>query len=170
VTLCTRAIGCAINLTNPKMYEVAGVAQARNGDCWASANSSSSTTMLVYFSGCSGPGQIATGFRNADYGGLDIDSRGNLVAISTFDAKLYVYRGCTPRCRLVGGPFALEPYAIFGHLNEKSTLFAAANFSTSKIDVYKYSPSNVKYEYSFDNGLNGTYDVEGVAFNPRSKE
>jgi hypothetical protein len=37
--------------------------------------------------------------------------------------ELYVYRGCSPQCNLPGGPFALRPYAAFGHLSRDSLTF-----------------------------------------------
>jgi hypothetical protein len=37
---------CSSNLTNAGMYEVAGVALAKNGDCWASATDSAGTATL----------------------------------------------------------------------------------------------------------------------------
>ncbi len=170
VTICTVAVGCAQNLANPNLNLVAAVAYAKNGDCWASGANASDTAVLIYFKSCDGGGVTATHFKNRSYGGLDIDSSGNLVSISFSDSKLYVYEGCNPRCALAGGPFILKASEIFGHLNADSTLFAAANYETSKIDLYAYRPSRVRYKYSFDNGLNGTYQVEGVAFTPRSKE
>ena len=36
VSVCTLSGGCTLNLKNPAMFEVAGVALAKNGDCWAS--------------------------------------------------------------------------------------------------------------------------------------
>ncbi|MGC1380219.1 MAG: hypothetical protein WA814_04265, partial [Candidatus Baltobacteraceae bacterium] len=67
-------------------------------------------------------------------------------------------------------PYALHGAVLYGHLNKKSTMFAAGNFSFSAVDVYYYSPQNVTYLYSFSNGISVSADVEGVAFNPRSDE
>src|SRR5579871_1118657 len=35
ISVCTLSAGCTVYLTNPNMYEVAGVAMGKNGDCWA---------------------------------------------------------------------------------------------------------------------------------------
>ncbi len=136
ISVCTLAGGCTRNFTNPGMFEVAGVAQARNGDCWASAIDSSGFPTLTYFAGCNGSGRVATGFKNVFYGGLDIDKDGNLVSvdlIGTGTGALWVYKGCNPRCKLVGGPFALQGETVFGHLNVDSTKFAGADFASGLI-------------------------------------
>lgn len=171
IAICTLAAGCTKSLTNPNMGEVAGVAMAPNGDCWASAAFSNGTATLTYFRHCSGAGKAATGFKNAYSGGLDIDIHGNLVSIDAFAPALWIYRGCNPHCTVVGGPFALHGYAVYGHLNEGSTEFAAADYACGCIDVYDGSiKKGLIYKYSFSNGLSASDDVEGVAYNPRSKE
>ncbi|MBV8530201.1 MAG: hypothetical protein JO104_02705 [Candidatus Eremiobacteraeota bacterium] len=170
ISLCTLAGGCTVNLTNANMYEVVGVALDRHGNCWAAAANSSGTATLTYFAGCSGAGEPSTGFVNAYYGSLDIDGGGHLVAISGFDSKLYVYSGCRPACKLAGGPFQLHGEAVSGHLNEDSTRFATADFQYNQIDVYRYTPAALKYEYSFNDGLSGSEISASVAYSPHSKE
>ncbi len=170
ISLCTLPGGCFANLTNPHMYEVYGVAMAKNGDCWASAANSTGTATLTYFKGCTGHGRPAKHYLNAYPGGLDIDNAGNLVSISGFNSEVYVYKGCNAACKLVGGPFALENQSIFGHLDQKSKHFAAADYTLGEVDVYNYSPTNITYSYEFNNGLSSSLDVEGAAFNPRSNE
>lgn len=167
VSVCTLAAGCTKNLTNTNMYEVASVALAADGDCWASANNASARASLTYFKKCSGAGVTATGFRNTFYGGLDIDGKGRLLAISEFDTKLYVYKGCNPACTLVGGPYELKG-GLFGHLNKRSTEFAVANYVTGSIDVYGYSAKGLTYKYSFNNGLSGSFAPEGITYNFRA--
>jgi hypothetical protein len=169
ISLCTLAHGCTKNLTNSKIYEVGGVAQANNGDCWASAQTSAGAAKLIYFKGCAGAGRAAAGFQNQSFGGLDIDDHGNLVSVSYFDAQLYVYKGCNPGCKLIGGPFAMRGAPFFGHLNERSTMFAVADNSYVQVDVYAYSPTSLRYLYSFS-GVSASNDLGSVAFNPRSKE
>jgi hypothetical protein len=171
ITVCTLSAGCTANLTNPKMYEVAGVAiSPTSGDCWAAAVSQSGVASLTYFKRCSGNGISATGFRNKYYGGMDIDRSGNLISISAFDSRVYVYKGCKPSCALLGGPFTLRGEAVYGHLNHKSTEFATGNIQNNEIDVYSYSPTGIRYQYSFNNGLAPSLSPVGVAYNPRSKE
>jgi hypothetical protein len=168
ISICTFSSGCTKNLTNSNMYEVVGVALATNGDCWASATNSVGTATLTYFKGCSGSGQAATGLKNTYYGGLAIDSHANLVAADAFVPQLWVYKGCNPKCSLVGGPFALKGDSVFVSLNKNSTQLAAGDYSNGEVDVYAYTPTSLTYEYSF--GVGGSSDVEGVAYNPRSKE
>ncbi len=135
VSVCTLAGGCKTNLTNSNMYEVAGVAMSRNGDCWADATNSTGTATLTFFKNCNGSGRAATGFVNPYYGGLDIDAGGDLVTISAFTPAIYVYKGCNPACSLVGGPFQMEGPAVFGHLNKTSTRLAAANYEFNRVDI-----------------------------------
>lgn len=169
IAVCTRKGGCTANLTNAGMYEVGGIAMAADGDCWASATNSGGTATLTYFKGCSGAGEATTGFLNAYYGGLDIDSHGNLVSVSAFDASIYVYKGCNPVCTLVGGPYAMRGGSFFARLNRAGTKLVAGDFENDVVDMYAYAPSGLRYLYSF--GSNGGSNVlEGVAYNPRSKE
>lgn len=170
IAVCTLSGGCTKNLRIASMYEVAGVALAANGDCWASATNSTGVALLTYFKGCSGSGQTATGFQNAYYGGLDVDGNGHLLAISSFDGKLYVYKGCNPACSLFGGPYSLQGEAVFGHLNRKSTEFATADFVSGSIDVYGYTGKSLTYQYSFNNGLSSSLEIEGVTYNFRADE
>jgi hypothetical protein len=169
VAVCTISGRCK-NLTNPNMGEVAGVAMARNGDCWASASSSTGAATLTYFRRCAGAGQAATGFKNTYYGGLDVDIHGNLLSIDAFAPALWIYRGCDPACTVVGGPLRLHGAAVFGHLNARSTEFAAADYACGCVDVYAGNTGKLTYKYSFSNGLGASNDVEGVAYSPRSKE
>jgi hypothetical protein len=170
ISLCTVSGGCTTNLTNPDLYEVGGVAMDERGNCWASGLNVSYVSVLIYFAGCTGPGVAATGVAQTQgYGGLDIDKDGNLVAVS-IPNSLYVYRGCRPTCKLVGGPFALEGGTIFGHLNKNSTFFAAGDYQYGQVDIYTYKPKSLTYFYSFNNGLSASNDVGGAAYSPRSKE
>jgi hypothetical protein len=177
--VCTLKNGCTTNLHNPAMHEVVSVALAKNGDCWASSN----PVVLTYFKGCSGAGETATGYENPYPGGLDMDKDGNLVSISTqiIGSKgntvplsaptyaVYVYSGCRPACKRIGGPYSLEGQAIYGHLNANSTAFAVADYRLEQIDVYKYTPRALIYEYSFNNGLFES-SIKGVTYNRRSEE
>jgi hypothetical protein len=152
------------------MFIVASVLMDKAGDCWASGATQSGAATLTYFAGCTGNGAAATGYMNTYFGGLDIDKYGNIVSISAFDSKLYIYSGCNPACTLVGGPFALQGQSLFGHVNAQSMIYAAADFQNGQIDVYHYSASGPTYWYSFNNGLDASALVEGVAVAPRSKK
>jgi hypothetical protein len=163
--ICSLKSGCTTNLQNPGMFEVVGVAVARNGDCWAS----SLPAALTYFQGCSGPGQVATGYKNPDPGGLDIDKDGNLISISTQTYEVYVYSGCRPSCKLIGGPFPLLGEGVYGHLNADSTTFAVTDYSYAQADIYKYEPVALTYMYSINNGLFES-SLKGVTYNRRAVE
>jgi hypothetical protein len=157
------------------MNFVEGVALANNGDCWASSQQYHySGAVLTYFKGCSESGESATGFENAEAGGLDIDKNGNLVAISSSTSSsasaVYVYSGCRPRCKLVGGPFSLHGEVESGHLDEDSSRLAAADYEYGQVDIYKFTPRSVTYLYSFNNGMSTSANVTGAAYNPRSKQ
>jgi hypothetical protein len=169
VQVCTLSAGCTTTLKNQSLNAPIGVALAKNGDCWASGYGSTSYTVLVYFKKCAGSGQVATGFKNAYPGGLDIDKHGNLVSVD-IGQGFWVYRGCNPNCAVVGGPFPYEGSTDFGHLNETSTQFAAADTKYGQIDVYRYAPTKMVYEYSFNKGMSEGDTVTGAAYNPRSKE
>jgi hypothetical protein len=170
ITLCTIKKGCTTNLTNANMYEVAGVAMDNKGNCWASAINSGGTATLTYFAKCKGAGAATTGFLNGSFGGLDIDSKGNLVSLDLNATAMYVYSGCNPKCTKVAGPLALHGEAVFGHLNKTGKAFAAANISTGAVDLYKYSGTALTYTSSVTSGLSVSLQPEGAAYAPRSKQ
>ncbi|MGB7047946.1 MAG: hypothetical protein WBD57_06470 [Candidatus Cybelea sp.] len=167
ISLCSLKDGCTANLTNPNMYEVVGVAMSKGGDCWASAIDANSHANLTYFKGCSGSGATAKGFINPSYGGLDFDAAGNLVSFSGNSAQLYVYRGCNPRCKLVGGPFSMGGTSVYGHLNKSRDMLAVADYQHGQIELYTYTPTAVDYVRSFNTGLSASLDVVGVTYAPQ---
>ncbi|MBV8343746.1 MAG: hypothetical protein JO190_02005 [Candidatus Eremiobacteraeota bacterium] len=171
ISVCTLANGCTTNLTNKNMVQVAGVAMANNGDCWASAVTSSFVSTLTYFQHCAGSGQQSGGYQNKAYGGLELDSKGNILSISWSGtgSQLYVYQGCRPQCTLIGGPFTLKHATMTGHLDGDGKLFAAADYQRARVDVYGYTPTSLTYQYSLTDGLSAGA-AAGVAFTPRSKE
>ena len=167
IELCTLKAGCTTNLRNGALNFVDAVAVAKDGDCWAA---SSQPTALVYFKGCSGSGVVATGYVNREPGGLDIDKHGNLVSFDGGIPAVYVYSGCNPACIVVGGPFTLLGQSSFGHLDQTSTRLVAPDYRYDQIDVYKYSPKRLTYEYSFNNGLSPSLELVSAAYDPGSKE
>jgi hypothetical protein len=166
VTICTVAAGCSINLTNPQMYRVGGVALDERGDCWASATNTEGAATLVVFARCSGKGHAASGFQNSGYGGLEFDKNGNLLALDGQAGRLFVYSGCRPACKLVAGPITLQGASYYGKLDSHGTTFAAADYQNGQIDIYTYQTTALTYEFSFDQDLLKSADVEGVAFSP----
>ncbi len=79
---------------------------------------------------------------------------------------LYYFKGCNPICAPVSGPLPLVGNGTYVHLNKDSTGSAVADTQFSSIDVYKFKPTSLHFEYSFNGGLSG---IEGVAYNPRAK-
>ncbi len=172
ISICTLKGGCTANLTNKDMLEAGGVAMANNGDCWDNAKENTTTgqPVLIWFKGCAGGGKITTGFKSTYYGGIDIDNKGNLVIIDEMALAVYIYSGCNPACKVVGGPFALKAESFFGKLNKANTDYAAVDRTDGVVDVYSYSTKGIKYEYQFSNGLTASLAPEGVAQNPRSQQ
>jgi hypothetical protein len=176
VQVCMLRTGCRTYLTNSDMNFVLGVAIANDGDCWGASQQGLSmgyAAVLTYFKGCSGSGETATGYQNASSGGLDIDKNGNLVSISCSATgcstpAVYVYSGCKPQCKEIGGPFSLRGTARYGHLNQNSTRLAMADYQFGQVDVYRYSPTAITYLYSFNNGLNS--NIAGASYSPRSAQ
>jgi hypothetical protein len=171
LSICTLRAGCTSNLTNSEMYATGGIAMSGNGDCWADAKrDASGGAALIYFQGCAGPGQIASGFQSTSYGGIDVDNEGNLVIIDELALVVYIYKGCNPACTVVGGPFPLKAESFFGKLNSSNSDYAAVDQTDGVVDVYSYSTKAIKYEYSFANGLSMSLAPEGIAQNPRSMQ
>jgi hypothetical protein len=173
VDICTLRHGCSMSFNAPNLAVIAGIALSTNGDCWAAGDQASGPGRLDYYKGCNSEGQTTTGYFGGygdNYGGLDIDKHGNILSIfANFSNSpaLYVYSGCNPACTMLSGPLPLHGNGTYGLLNKDSTEFAAGDSEYSSIDVYKYSPTSLTYEYSVDNGLKNVY---GVAFNPRAAQ
>jgi hypothetical protein len=171
VDVCSLRHGCTKRLSADLLTAAASVALSRDGDCWAEADAVSGPGVLYYFRGCNSDGQRTSGYYGGsdNYGGLDIDGYGNLVSIFANyhnSPAIYVYSGCNPTCAPVSGPLPLVGNGTYGHLNKDSTEFAVADTQFSSIDVYKFTPTSLRFEYSFDDGLSG---IAGVAYNPRAK-
>lgn len=167
--ICKKS-GCGTPITNSKVTGyVAGVAMATNGDCWISGATSTTTGFaLVYFKGCTGSGKVATGTKNAAYGGLFFDSAGNLASVDG-SGMLFVYKGCDPKCTLVSTS-KLEGESFFGGLDSKGTTLALGDYENGVVDVYSYSPSKgAKYLYSISKGLTQSEMVETGQFAPNIK-
>ncbi|MGA2760434.1 MAG: hypothetical protein ABSF08_08975, partial [Candidatus Cybelea sp.] len=159
VSICTVASGtCSTNLTNPNMSLVAGVAINTAGDCWANALNAYSVAVLVYFAGCTGSGQLATGFTNGSYGGVDIDRYGNLVTTSLYGpsgsipSTVNVYSGCNPACTLRSST-ALAGESIYGHVGKVTQRYVTTDLlyadvglpcATDHCEAAAYDPSSTK--------------------------
>jgi hypothetical protein len=171
LAICTLKGGCATDLTNPAIYHVGGVAMSNAGDCWLNAKTSvSGGAALLFFKGCAGAGVVAKGFKSTYYGGIDIDNSGNLVIIDDMAMTTTIYKGCNPKCKVVGGPFPLKGESFFGKLNATNSEYIVVGRTDAVVDVYTYSTKSIKFEYSFNNGLAVSLEPDGVAVNPRSKQ
>lgn len=166
ISICTLKHGCTANLTNPAIHKLAGVALDPKGNCWASAENTLGGATLTYFAGCAGKGKRASGFKNKDYGDLMFDRSGNLVSMDKTGEQVWVYSGCDPKCKLVGGPYPLMGIAVAGSLNHQAMTLAVGNRTTGAIDIYYYSPGGITYWYSFNNGISVSAVIEGLAYNP----
>jgi len=169
LSICTLRAGCTSNLTNPQMYAAEAVAM-KDGTCWVDAKrTASGGAALIYFKGCAGQGEVASGFKSASAGGIDIDNHGNLVIIDQSQKMVYIYSGCDPQCSIVGGPFRLKSECFFGKLNAANTNYVTVDQLEGHIDFYSYSTNAIKYEYAVK-GLPVSLAPEGIAQNPRSQE
>ncbi|HEX4012454.1 MAG TPA: hypothetical protein VHX17_01050 [Candidatus Cybelea sp.] len=170
VLLCTIKGGCTTNLTNSIIYHAGGVAMSPQGDCWNDAKTSASGgAALVYWKGCKGSGAVATGFKSTYYGGMEMDNSGNLVVIDDMAETATVYSGCNPKCKVLGGPFALKGESFFGKLTQDNKEYIAVDRTDGLVDVYSYSTKAIKFMYSFDSGLSAGEKPDGIGINPRSK-
>lgn len=171
IAVCTLVSGCTKRLTNSNITGPGtGVALAKNGDCWlTSGNYGSNGVAMTYWRGCTGSGEAATGFLNASTGGLSIDKHGNLVSVDWNGGRsgqLWVYSGCNPACKIVGGPFPLQGNPVYGALDAAGRHFGVIEEGLIGIvDIYTYSPTKLTYEYSFDTGI-VTSDPLGFAYSP----
>jgi hypothetical protein len=168
--ICSKASGCGTPFSNSAVTGYGGgVTMAKDGDCWLSAEKASfSGFVLVYFKGCTGSGEVATGTSNEYYGGLFIDSKGNLGSVD-LSGTLYVYSGCNPACTLVSTS-TLHGESIFGGLNKKGNMLSLGDYGNSEVDVYTYSPTKgATYSYSFNTGLTSGDDSEAAHFAPSLK-
>ena len=173
LAVCSLSGGCTKKL-EPKFTGYAtGAALAKNGDCWLTTENRAFTGAgMTYWRGCAGTGKLVTGFKNVSYGSLSIDKRGNLVSIDFTGGRtgqLWVYSGCNPACTLIGGPFPLAGQPFFGALNAKGNTFGTIESEFpygGTVDIYKYTPIKVTYEYSFDSGFAPVSMPEGFAYSP----
>lgn len=169
IAICTLSKGCTRDLKSSNIkYYGGGVALAKNGDCWmASENDPAlSAAALTYFKHCKGHGKAARGWKNAYYGGLIIDKKGHILSIDFHTPALWVYKGCDPDCHVVGGPFALQGDSFYGNLNAKGNELALGDIQYGQVDVYRYAHKALRYKYSFNKGLDESYEVEAASFAP----
>jgi hypothetical protein len=170
ISICTLSSGtCATNLTNPNLFRAVGVAMNSAGDCWADGSDASDVTVLVYFAGCTGSGQLATGFINGFNGGVDIDSQGNLVTISGgLPSTVNVYSGCNPACTRLSST-VLAGLSMYGHVGKQNARYVTTDIETGTVEVYQYKKTGLSLFYSFTGGLRCAKKLcEAAAYDPSS--
>jgi len=154
--------------------EIAGVAMDAAGNCYAdSYNAAFTAVILTYWAGCTGTGQVATGFLNTGYGGVDVDNKGNIVTFNwhgSAGTDLWVYSGCNPACTSVSDNTLTNNSALFGHIGKQGQRLIAGAYLAGQADIYSYTPTTLTYYYSFNNGLTASGLVEGAAYSPASKK
>jgi hypothetical protein len=168
IAICTLKKGCTKMLKGPTIKYWGGGVAAAGGDCWMASEDDAqlSKATLTYFKGCTGSGKAAKNWKNAYYGGLIVDKAGNLISVDFETPALWVYNGCNPICRRVAGPFKLEGESFYGNLSVDGGQLTLGDYQYGQVDVYKYLPKKLTYEYSFNNGLTPSDDVEAAGFTP----
>ena len=153
----------------PKFFRAVGVAMNGAGNCWADGSDPSDAAVLVYFAGCTGSGQLATGFRNGFYGGVDIDSQGNLVTISGgLPSTVNVYSGCNPACTRLSST-AVAGLSMYGHVGKQNARYVTTDIETATVEVYRYKKTGLSLFYSFTGGLPCATELcEAAAYDPSS--
>jgi hypothetical protein len=180
IEMCSLAsLACSAPITSPAITGYsAGVAMAKNGNCWLSTakrvdNGIPAGFRLIYFAGCKAPGIPATGTSSQSfYGGLFKDGGtldGNrLAAFDAFDSVLNVYKGCKPHCHKIA-ELKLAGQSFFGGLNGASKRLAVGDSSNGSVDVYQYDPkvfTDFRLLYSITGGLDRSRLVMSGIFSP----
>ncbi|MBV9719360.1 MAG: hypothetical protein JOZ77_08570 [Candidatus Eremiobacteraeota bacterium] len=174
IAICTMAGGCSSKLANPEISGfIFGVAVDQNGGVYATGEESSSFgSSMVYWARGRGHGIRITAYQNFEPGGLDIDHSGNIVTLDTGGPPaVWVYSGCPSAC-VAHGPFPLKSAAFgtYARVNRADSTLQVADIPYSQVDVYAYAgTSGITYEYSYNNGIQPSTDVEGIARNPAAE-
>jgi hypothetical protein len=173
LAICSLSAGCTQKLEPAFSGYAWGVAVAKNGDCWLTTENRSFTAAgMTYWPRCNGSGELVTGFRNTSFGDVSVDKHGYLVAVDFKGGaagQLWVYSGCNPACAVVGGPFPLEGQPFSGALNARGDTFGTMESEFpygGTVDIYKYTPTKLSYEYSFNSSFAPVSSPEGFAYSP----
>ncbi|MBV9480649.1 MAG: hypothetical protein JO249_07840 [Acidobacteria bacterium] len=165
VDTCTLASLTCTPLSTPEIGGSAmWVAMDKNGNCYADGYSSGSSVDLWVYNGtpsapCTGTGAVASGFSELHPGGIDVDNKGNLVALSYgLPSTVTTYSGCaTGTCTVVQPSTSLAGESIYGHIGRRGERWVTADITNSDIEVYSYSHATGvgSMLYQFNNGLTG---------------
>ena len=185
IEVCSLAkLSCGAPVTSPDITGYsAGIAEARNEDCWLATakrvdNGIPAGFRLVWFPHCHArKAMVVTGTSGQSfYGGLFIDEsknkegKGNrLGSFDAFDSVLHVYVGCKPQC-VEYGREKLAGQSFFGGLNGASNRLAVGNSTNGSVDVYRYDAEQHFKDfgllYSFNRGLERSRLVMSGIFSP----
>ncbi len=180
VALCTIASDTCNELSSPNMAaDFVQVAMDKNGNCYADGFNSSDVISLWVYSGtasapCTGAGVESSGFSETNIGGIDVDNKGNLTAISLgTPSTVTTYSGCvTGTCAVVAGPTNLTGESVYGHIGRQNERYVTTDVTDSSVEVYGYNHATGvgSMLYTFNNGLTCSGDVcEAAAFMPSSQ-
>ena len=162
VTACTRS-GCTSELTDPSIFQLETAAIDSNGNVWASYYSQRGSPSLIVWLNGSAHGEIVSGYVNQNTpGDLMFDKRGRLVSLQTRFTNVYIYQ-CDASEAICFKPKIrkLRAASLFGSLNAANTDLQVTDYANDSVDVYSYP--NLKYKYSYSNGLTSNSSVQGIA-------
>ncbi len=179
VATCTISADSCTELTSPNMYpDFVQVAMDVNGNCYADgyATTTYSISLWVY-SGtpsapCTGTGVEATGFSETSIGGIDVDNKGNLVALSLgAPSTVTTYSGCaTGACTVLQAAHSITGESIYGHVGRQGERYVTGDVTNGTMEVYSYNAATGvgAMLYSFNNGLtcSPTDPCEAAAYMP----
>jgi hypothetical protein len=185
IVKCSLAkLSCEAPVTSPAITGYsAGIAEARNEDCWLATAKRVDVGVpagfrLVWFPHCHAQkAMVVTGTTfQSFYGGLFIDEsknkegKGNrLGSFDAFDGVLHVYTGCKPAC-VEYGREKLAGQSFFGGLNGASNRLAVGDATNGSVDVYRYDAEHHFKDfgllYSFNGGLERSRLVMSGIFSP----
>jgi hypothetical protein len=138
-----------------------GIAVDAQGNVWGTGSGA-----LVVWRGGKMPAHFVKGFSQTDSAGLDFANDGTLISVDLFSATIYTY-SCDAKaasCHRLGS-WRQMAAGFMGKLDEANSQFQIANNQTGGVDVYAYP--GFAYQYSYNNGLNGQYNLVGIAAFPR---
>jgi len=154
---------CSNNLSDGSIFQISSLAEDRSGNVWAAYYNQSFAPSLIVWLGGSMPGHVVSGFVNPNApGALLFDRQGTLLSIETIFPFVFLY-SCDAQSASCSNSGSIQLHAAsdFGALNAKNTAIQITDYADNAVDVYEY-PSFM-YKYSYDNGLNADYSVEGIA-------
>ena len=162
VAVCSTS-GCSSALTDASIHQLETAAVDSKGNVWASYYNQGFAISLIVWPGGAMPGHVVTGYVNQNTpGDLMFDNSDTLVSIQTLFTHAYVYR-CSAAAATCTNlrTVSLRGGSLFGALNAKNTDMQITDYANGAVDVYAY-PS-LKYEYSYNEGFQPGYSVQGIA-------